>query len=369
MSQLEKKLGETHQAAHEAKTAAAEARKTSGTSLKMPQQPAKTKDEQPGGLLTGAGKRLHVYGAVELEGSYTDIKPNQGESSTESAFNLATAEFFLEATTNKYTKGVLHLLWEEGESEGLTVDEAFILIGQTEDMPAYFLGGRIYPAIAGFETYMVSDPITQNVFETQATAAEIGWAQNGLNLGVGIYNAGMNENGDSPDNNLNTYYARIQFDAPENALGQNVDLNFGLAYTNNIAGGNLGDEVTDETLKDLVAGWSANLSATYHWVTFNAEYMAALDDFQAGELSFLDKKAKPTAYNLELAFTPIDDWTFALRYEGSSDLGDFEPEKQYGAAVAWDFLPDTTISLEYLRGDYENDDTRDMVTTQLAVAF
>ena len=369
LDQAYQTVDKAHQAAKDAKNAAAEARKTSGTSLKISQQIAKTKGEQPSGILTDAGKRLKLYGAIELEGAYTGTKPKKGQSTSESAFNLATAEFFLDATINKYTKGLLHLLWEEGESDGLTVDEAFILIGQTEDIPFYFMGGRIYPAIASFETYLVSDPITQNVFETQATAAEIGWAQNWFNVGVGLYNAGVHQANDAPDSNVNSYYARVQFDAPEGGLGEGLDLNFGLAYTNNIAGGNLGDEVTGQTLRDLVAGWSANLSATYRWVTFNAEYIAALDDFNSGELSFNQNKARPTAFNLELAFTPIKDWTFAVRYEGSSDLGDFEPEKQYGAAIAWDFLRDTTLSLEYLRGEFENDDTRDLVTTQLAIAF
>jgi hypothetical protein len=370
MASMEQKLNNAQQAANQAQQAAIEARKTSGRSLKMSQQVAKTKDRQPEGILTEAGKRLKIYGAVELEGSYKERKPKQGKSTTESGFSLATAEVFFDATINKYTKGLLHLLYEEGDTDPINIDEAFILIGQTEDMPLYFLGGRMYPAIGMFETYMVSDPITQNVFETQATAAEIGWAQDWFNVGAGIYNSPVHQASDGEDSTINTYYARLQFDAPEGALGDGVDINAGLAYTNNIAGGNLGDEIVDQTLKDLVAGWSAMINIQYEMFAFNAEYMTALDDFQTGELSFMsDKKAKPWAYNLELAMMPHEDWTIAARYEGGGDLGDFEPEKQYGMTISWAFLPDTTLSLEYLRGDYENQDTRDLVTSQLAVAF
>ena len=369
MAAMEQKLNDAQQAAGQAQQAAVEARRTSANSLKMSQELAKTKARQPEGILTDAGKRLKIYGAVELEGSYSKLEPNNGKSTTESNFTLATAELFFDATINKYTKGLLHLLYEEGDTDPINIDEAFILIGQTDDMPFYFLGGRMYPAIGLFETYMVSDPITQNVFETQATAAEIGWAQDWFNLGAGLYNAPVQEASDDPDDIINTGYVRLQFDAPEGALGDGVDINAGLAYTNNIAGGNLGDEVVDQTVKDLVAGWSAMLNVQYKMVAFNAEYITAADDYQAGELSFTDKKAKPWAYNLELAMMPTDDWTIAARYEGSGDLGDFEPEKQYGLTVSWAFLPDTTLSLEYLRGDYENDDTRDLVTSQLAVAF
>jgi len=368
VTHLENKLAEAQNAAQSAQKAAAEAYATSGRSLKMSQEVAKTKAQQPAGLLTEAGKRLKIYGAVELEGSYNNYEPSQGEGSTESDFTIATAEVFFDATINKYTKGLVHLLYE-GEGSAINVDEAFILVGQTDDMPFYFLGGLMYPAIGLFETYMVSDPITQNVFETQATAGEIGWAQNWFNVGVGVFNSTVHQTSDAPDNNINTFYVRAQFDAPEGALGEGIDLNFGAAYTNNIAGGNLGDQVVGEGLQDMVGGISLMLNAQYKWVVFNAEYLTALDDFQAGELSFVSGKAKPYAYNLELAFLPIEDWTFAVRYEGGGDLGDFEPERQYGFTVSWNFLPDTAISLEYLRGDYANDDERSLLTTQLAVAF
>ena len=114
VSELEKDLAEAKQSANDARQAASEARKTSGQSLKMSQEVAKTKAKQPEGLLTEAGKRLKIYGAVELEGSWSDNKPDKGESSTESDLNLATAEVFFDATINDYTKGLVHLLWEQG---------------------------------------------------------------------------------------------------------------------------------------------------------------------------------------------------------------------------------------------------------------
>lgn len=371
MAQLEDKLEKANASAQAANQAAMEAHKGSAHSLKVSQELAKTRDQQDKqGLLSEAGKRVNIYGAVELEGSYQKNKPKNGKSSNESRFTLATAEIFFDARINKYTKALLHLLYEEGDTDPMNIDEAFILIGQTGDMPFYFLGGRMYPAIGLFQTAMVSDPITQNLFETQATAGEIGWSQNWFNVGVGAYNSDVHLASDDPDSTINSYYARIQFDAPEGALGQGVDVNFGFAYTNNIAGGNLGEEVNGRVLKDLVAGWSAMFNLEYKWLSFNAEYIAALDDFQPGELKFMSgRKAKPQAYSLELAVRPIADWTFAARYEGGSDLGDFEPERQLGFTVSWAFLPDTTLSLEYLRGEYANDDERDLITTQLAVAF
>lgn len=384
VAELEKKLKEADQrackaeetatqasqTAQNAADAAREARRTSASSLKVSQELSKTKGEQPAGLLSQAAKRVQVYGAVEVEGSWQRRSPKDGDSSSESNFALATAELFFEANINKYTKGLLHLLYEEGDSDYVDIDEAFILIGQTEDLPFYFLGGRIYPSIGLFETFMVSDPITQNVFETQATAAEIGWAAGWLNLGVGAYNASVHEGDDDPDSMINTFYARLQLESPEGFLGPDFSMHGGLAYTNNISGGNLGGEVADERLGSLVAGWSAMLSAKYKWLTFTAEYIAALDDFADGELSFAPAgEVRPSAYQLELAAEPLEGWTLAARYEGGSDLGDFEPERQWGATISYQLLPDTCISLEYMRGEYQNEDTRDLLTTQLAVGF
>jgi hypothetical protein len=51
------------------------------------------------------------------------------------------------------------------------------------------------------------------------------------------------------------------------------------------------------------------------------------------------------------------------------DLGDLLPEDQYGAAVTYGLFENTSLSLEYLHGEFENDDERDLLTTQLAVEF
>lgn len=322
------------------------------------------------GLLSGLAKRVSVYGAVELEAKYERNDRKAGDS-TNSDVTLSTAEVFVDASINRYTRGVLHFLWEEDDTEPVDLDEAFIVVGQTEEMPWYFLGGRVYPAVALFETSLVSDPITQNVFETQETAAEAGYAGQWLNVSVGAFNGYVQEAGDGADDTVNSYFARVQVVAPEEALG-GLSLTAGAAYVNNIADANtLRDEIDGQRVKSLVGGWSVMASASYGMASLTGEYITAADDFARGELGFAPagESPRPTAYNVELALTPVDDWTLAARYEGSEDLFGLEPERQWGLAVAWTFLPDTTFSLEYLRGDYPNDDTRDLVTGQLAVEF
>ena len=115
--------------------------------------------------MSEAGKRLKFYGAVEVEANWEphEAAPAAGKTRSESDITLATAELFVEAAINKYVTGVMHFLWEEGSTEPVDIDEAFILLGQTDDVPWYLMAGRIYPAVGLFESYFISDPLTQGV--------------------------------------------------------------------------------------------------------------------------------------------------------------------------------------------------------------
>ena len=59
----------------------------------------------------------------------------------------------------------------------------------------------------------------------------------------------------------------------------------------------------------------------------------------------------------------------ALKYEGGDDLGDFLPNKQYGAALIYGLFENTSLAVEYLDGEYENNDERSLATAQLAIEF
>jgi hypothetical protein len=367
---LEQKLDKAQTDASKAREAAMEARATSGRSLKASQELSRTREELPQGILSEAGKRLKFYGAVEVEASWERMSRNKKGDQNSSDINLATAELFVEAAINKYVTGVMHFLWEEGSTEPVDIDEAFILLGQTDDVPWYLLAGRIYPAVGLFESYFISDPITKELFETQDSAVEIGYSADWINVGVGTFNSEVHESSDDPDNMINTYYARAQFSTPEGVI-EGGSLSAGVAYINNIASsGFLREQVPEEQLSELVGGISVMGSASYKMFALQAEYITALDEFKQGELEYAgEHKAKPWALNLELAAMPWDRWTFAVKYGKAGDVFEEFPETRWGAVASWEFLPGTVLSLEYLHGDYTNDDSSDTVTSQLAIAF
>ena len=69
-----------------------------------------------------------------------------------------------------------------------------------------------------------------------------------------------------------------------------------------------------------------------------------------------------------------EDLEFGVKYEGSTECGrsltdDFLPQRQYGGVLNYGLFKNVSLALEYLRGEYKNDDKRDLVTTQVAVEF
>ncbi|MBW1732594.1 MAG: hypothetical protein JRJ75_17255, partial [Deltaproteobacteria bacterium] len=84
------------------------------------------------------------------------------------------------------------------------------------------------------------------------------------------------------------------------------------------------------------------------------------------------------AWNVELAYRPMDPLQLAVKYEGTKDMFGLFPEKQYGVVVSYDLFESTTISAEYLHGEYDDnnqngdgnvEDSKDAVTLQLVVEF
>lgn len=152
-------------------------------------------------------------------------------------------------------------------------------------------------------------------------------------------------------------------------------LMFGASYTSNLAGSDAFNEVVIDpnNLESLIAGWS--VYATYEFLDrfkLIGEYVAALDNFKAGEIyDAADiQERKPAAWNVEFGVAITETLGLAARYGGSDDGGEFLPETEYGAVVNWGFFRNTNLAIEYLHGKFENDvQETDTITAQLTVEF
>jgi hypothetical protein len=193
---------------------------------------------------------------------------------------------------------------------------------------------------------------------------------------IGAFNGDINEVGD--DDQIDKLVASARVTLPEEETSK-FGLMGGVSWISDISESEvMQDLVVGSEVRDYVAGFHAFVSASYkERYFFEGEYVTALDYFEVGELdpgTLGSGQKKPKAWNLELAFAPTDRLELGVKYEGSDEFGegadgDGFPEKQYGAVVTYMLFESTAISLEYLHGEFENDDERDLFTTQLGLEF
>jgi hypothetical protein len=311
-------------------------------------------------------ERIQVSGLIEVEAAYQKNDfGDPAESDTDiSDVDLATVELAFDAKIAASVDGHVLIKYEDDE---LFVDEGFIILSGGEAFPAYLIAGRQYIPFGNFDSHFVTDPNTLILGETTEGAAVAGYKLGGemVDFSVGAFNGRAKEADD--DDPIDSFVAAVTVQPLENVL-------FGASYTSNLASSNALSEELDnaDDLDSLVGGWSAFASVAFedrfYLIT---EYVAAVDDFTAGELYESDAKARqPSAWNLELGINIAKEIEVAARYGGSDDGAGFLPESQYGAVVNWEFLENANLALEYLHDEYE-DNVRDAdtVTAQLAVEF
>ena len=104
---------------------------------------------------------------------------------------------------------------------------------------------------------------------------------------------------------------------------------------------------------------------------FIAEYLGALEKFDS---SLVDAGTdltgkRPEAWNLELAWRPLERLEVAARYEKAHDFQD--NVSRYGSTVSYGLFEQVEIALEFLHAnaDVDEDDPVNIVTTQLALEF
>jgi hypothetical protein len=311
--------------------------------------------------------RVQISGLVEVEAGYEkiDFTDSAAEDEGTGDVDLATVELAVDAKISDHIEG--HVLFKY-EEEDVFVDEGFITLNGTEAFPAYLIAGRQYIPFGNFETHFVTDPNPLILGETNEGAVVAGYRIGGemIDICVGAFNGEIDESGD--DDRIDSFVAAISARPIES-------LTVGASYISNLASSdNLSESVAVDAVNDLVGGWSAfvvfELLARFKII---GEYVAALDDFDAGELyDAADTTArKPSAWHVELGFSIVENIEVAARYGGSKDGGaEFLPETQYGAVANWGFFKNTHLALEYLRGEFEEDaQETDSFIAQLAIEF
>ena len=315
-------------------------------------------------------KKVRLSGTLEVETNYErmDYDDPGIDDTTTSDITLSTAELDVDVDVTHHVGGHVAFLWEEDDTEPVDIDEGFIIIDGKDKVPLYLNAGKMYVPFGYYESHFISDPITNSIGETNQSAIKVGFAKYGLDLCGAVFNGDVDETGD--DDRIDGYVGSIRWTASDGML-PGMGLTAGVSYISNIGDSDGLEGELPGTIRRHVDGIGSFLSLSFMDKYFvELEYIGALDEFQAGELSFAGgKKAKPRAWNTEFALRPVEGLEVGFRYERSDDLGDFEPENQWGAVVNYSIFENTSVALEYLHGKYETQDKRDLITGQLAVTF
>ena len=322
--------------------------------------------------------KISISGLLEAEAGYEKYNPDAAGESTEESSDvvLSTFELGLDVDFIEHVGGHVLVLWEEDDSEAIDLDEGYISLTGTEEMPLYLHAGKQYIPFGNMDTYFISDPLPLELGETRESALLGGYHKGMCNVFCGGFNGDVDKIG--KNDNINAFFAGADFALSEDDARE-WNITAGVTYLSNIADSEGLSEANDvngdgdpDGVQDYVGGISAYIYLDLiHSIYCNAECVCALDKFNAGELNFGDgsEKLKPFAWNLEIAYVTPSDIGFGVKYERSDDCADFLPESRYGGIAFCSPFENTYLGLEYLYQEFDNDDKSEVVTAQLAFEF
>ena len=321
------------------------------------------------GALAEWTKRITMSGVVEVEAGYASTDPMDGESTDDSDIAVATVEVGIGAEIVDHVSGDILFLYEDGED--IVIDEAFITIDGEDALPLYLRAGELYVPFGNFESHMISDPLTLEIAETREAALQVGTKTGGFYGSAFVFNGDVNEV-DEEDDHINNFGANAGFGMESDAFSFDV----GVSYLNNLIDADGWEGVIEDeelALNEYVGGVGAHAIIGVGPVTFIGEYVTALDDVEwidaDGNLTNEDQIA---AWNAEIGFgftIASKEATLAVAYQATDNAQNRLPETRYLGSFGVSIFENTTLALEYLMDEYENDDEATVLTAQLAIEF
>ena len=298
--------------------------------------------------------KLKIGGTLEIEATNTE---SFTEDTNTSDLSLAKATLYFEAEPHEMVNTFIAGVFEEGSSS-IDLDEAWVKVGETDDVPAYLKAGNFVVPFGAFNTNMVSDPLGLSLAETAEFPAQLGYSVGDVSGSVYVFNGDTQENGES--DHLDKFGANLAYST--SISGASIDL--GLSYINAIGESDTIEGALASATSmagDNPGGFGVNAMLQSGPVTGIFEYITATDDFDSGDVAFNGANAQPAAYQFEIGYTTElneKELVLAATYqltEESQALG--LAEEQYGVAASYSFLPGVSIGLEYMhQEDYSSTD-------------
>ena len=319
---------------------------------------------------------------------YQDVHVN-GDSRSD--LTLASVELGVNAKINDYVSADVVYLYEDpsfGNDTGVNLDSGFVTLSGGDQCPGYLSVGKMYVPFGALLTHFPGDPLTASpvtlsMGEIDEHAVLAGYEKEfrmgdnsgKLNLSGYTFNGDI-ESGDR-ENSISDYGADINFTFDN---GQGVSAQLGGSYLSNLADtGGISEALpADGKVEDLVDGYAVYMSSDLRNFFLDAEYMSALDNFEAGELKTSGNTgAEPSVWNMETGFNY--DWgkdlEVAVKYAGSDEAWGLDiPETRYGITFNQEIFAKTVFSVgalfdefETKRFDADKEDTRSTLFSQIEV--
>jgi len=259
--------------------------------------------------------------------------------------------------------GNIVLLHEEDGAD-LEVDEAAV---DLDFAPLFGRIGRIYIPFGVFSSHFINSPLTQELGETRETAALIGYGQKHFSLAGYIFNGDSEKVGEED---------QIRDWGLSFVLTLEKGVEFGCSYLSDLADSDA--ELVTE-YQSRVAGWSAYFVLERGALGLNGEVLGAAKSFSVTDLDENGdgKGDQLLTWNIEASWA-LDRVELAPRIEGSDEFAG-QPQLQYGLGASWSPWEHSTLSMEYLHGEFKSGfdrdengnllDQRDLITAQWAFEF
>jgi hypothetical protein len=273
-------------------------------------------------------------------------------------------------------EAALGISYESGQGGGTTVEEAWIRLGGVASAPWFLQAGRSELPFGEHDSEFNEDPLVTVLGEIEEDAIVAGYASGRIEAAIGAFRTDLARNDSvglvvsvvvSPRDGLelgaswtshlgeslelqDLYRERQREiraeETEEDALEEDAEAADSLESPADPP------ESPSPPPEDL-PGCSVFVAADAGPLRFYAEYLAALESFDAGVLD--DRRRKPSAWVVESGWRPIERCEVALRYEEADALPD-NPDRQYGVALILELTDWATLTVEALHGDFPDDE-------------
>lgn len=326
------------------------------------------------GVEVFAVKKVAFSGLLEAEAGWAKFNTTTGLNTSMSDIVLSTAQLGFETDVTRNVKGTLVLLWEDVDTEPISVDVG--TLAWKGDNGFGITAGRMYPPFGTFNSHFITDPLTLELGEIQETALQFSIEpSDNFDASLTFANGGMDKTG--AKDHISDWVLRANLHGGTAGEGT---IDFGAQYINDIADTDspLFDSTTYAGLANgtakTVGGLGLNMDYANGPVMICLEYVGATREFDATDLpgAVAGTGLKPRTWNFELGYLINENHEIAMKYEGSDDFSPF-PKSQWGIDSTWSLGEGLTFSLEYLYGTYDTSlgllSKHHIITSQLALEF